>query len=71
MTRTEWLASLKVGDLVAVHVSHACIDVTRVKSASRTLITTGKYAKKANWRRKDGKIAGHRPLGHLFRLEQP
>lgn len=71
MTRAAWLASLAVGDLVAVHVSGHRLNVETVTSTSRTLITIGKHAKKASFRRKDGQLAGRRPLGHLFRLEQP
>lgn len=46
MTRAAWLASLAVGDLVAVHCNGARINVEAVTSTSRTLITIGKHAKK-------------------------
>lgn len=71
MTRTDWLQQLIKGDLVAVHVGSSCIEVVPVTSASRTMVTIGQYAKKANFRRKDGKLTGRKPMGHLFHLEMP
>lgn len=71
MTRSAWLHSLKVGDTVAVYCGSEHINVETVTSASRTLVTTGKHARKASFRRKNGKLAGRRPLGHLFHIEPP
>lgn len=71
MTRDEWLQQIRPLDEVAVYAGSVPMNIAQVTSASRTMITIGKYTKKASFRRKDGKLCGNRPMGHLFRIEQP
>jgi hypothetical protein len=69
--RKEWLAQLRPLDQVAVYCGSRLIEVVTVTSAPRTFVTIGKYNRKANFSRDDGQMCGHRPMGHLFRIEQP
>ena len=71
MTRDEWLKQLRPLDQVAVYCGSQLIEVATVTSAPRTFVTIGKHAKKANFSRDDGQMCGKRPMGHLFRIEQP
>lgn len=71
MTREEWLKQLRPLDEVAVYCGSHRIEVLTVTSAPRTFVTIGKYAKKANFSRDDGSMCGHKPMAHLFRIEQP
>jgi hypothetical protein len=70
-SREEWLASLKVGDTVAISIRGKIAHREIVTSAPRTLIAIGKYSRRINFRRKDGMPCGHAPMRRLFRLEQP
>lgn len=67
----QWLAQVKKGDMVIPVIAGNRLEPQVVVSATRTLITIGKYAKRTNYSRKTGLIAGQRPLKHLFRLDQP
>lgn len=71
MSLMEWLRQIRPLDTVAVCVGKARIDVAEVTSTSRTLITIGKFAKRTNFSRSTGKLCGKKPMGHLFRIEQP
>jgi hypothetical protein len=65
----EWLKQIRPLDMVAVCAGTSVMNTAQVTSTSRTLITIGEYAKKANFSRKTGKLCGKRPMGHLFRIE--
>jgi ribosomal protein L21 len=67
----QWLAQVQKGDIVIPVVAGNRLEPVVVTSTSPTLITIGKYAKRTNYSRKTGLIAGNRPLKHLFRLDQP
>lgn len=71
MTKEEWLQQLKLGDTVIVWIGQNSKGPHTVTGSTPTLITIGKYAKVQRFRRKDGKLAGNKPLGHLFRIEPP
>lgn len=71
MTRSKWLKSLKVGDAVDVCIGQYTRHRREVTSAPDTLITVGQRRSKLTFRRKDGKLAGQRPMGHFFKIEQP
>jgi hypothetical protein len=71
MKRDEWLKQLRPLDQVAVYCGSQRIEVATVTSAPRTFVTIGKYTRKANFSRQDGQMCGSRPMGHLFRIEQP
>ena len=68
--RLQWLQQLKAGDKVIVCLGQHSRQERQVDSTSPTLITIGKR-KRINFRRADGKIAGKRPMAHLFRIEMP
>lgn len=68
-SKTEWLAGLKVGDLVIVHISHfagvGCLTAVRRLTATQIVIGDG-----ARFRRRDGDEVG--PGGYYRRyLEEP
>lgn len=76
MTRQEWLASLKVGDEVAMteRYSNKEFKICKVSRITRTLIIIDYYEKK--FRRKDGKESGSdypfrwiNPVTHDVRCE--
>jgi hypothetical protein len=71
MTHMEWLRQVRPLDHVAVYVGSARVEVAKVTSTSRTLITIGKYVHRTNFSRSTGKLCGQKPMGHLFRIEQP
>ena len=71
MTRDEWLQQLRECDQVAVYCNGSRIEVATITSAPRTFVTIGRHKTKASFRRRDGKLVGSKPLGHLFRIEQP
>jgi hypothetical protein len=71
MTREEWLQQLKVGDTVMVWIGQDCKGPHLVTGSTPTLIQIGKYVRAQRYRRKDGKLAGKRPMGHMFSIEMP
>jgi hypothetical protein len=71
MTRSDWLKSLKVGDSVDVCIGTYSRHRKEVTSAPDTLITVGQRRGKMSFRRRDGKLAGNRPMGHMFSIEMP
>jgi hypothetical protein len=71
MTRDEWLKQLRPLDEVAVYCGSHMIQVATVTSAPRTFVTVGKYRRKVSFSRKDGCMAGKRPMARWFHIEPP
>ena len=67
----QWLAQLQKGDFVVPMVNGQPMAVEPLTQASKTTLTIGKYGRALRFRRKDGNLCGKKPLGHLFRIEQP
>jgi hypothetical protein len=69
--REEWLKQLRPLDQVAVYCGSQLMEIATVTSAPRMFVTIGKYNRKANFSRDDGRLCGKLPMGHWFRIEQP
>jgi hypothetical protein len=71
LTYHAWLASLKVGDLVACYFDSNRMQTERVTSAPASFVSVGKYSKRVNFRRSDGCMCGTKPMSKRFRIERP
>lgn len=69
--RREWLAQIRVHDIVAVYFGTQLMGNEVVTSAPRTFITTGKHARKVSFARDDGYMCGGKPMGTWFHIERP
>lgn len=69
--RQRWLASLKVGDIVACYFDSNRMQDEVITSAPKSFVSVGKYSKRVNFRRSDGCMCGTKPLGRRFRIERP
>lgn len=69
--RREWLQQIKVGDIVACYFGTQLMGTEVVTSAPRTFVTTGRHARKVNWSRENGYMAGGKPMGIWFHIEKP
>jgi hypothetical protein len=69
--RDEWLQQIRPNDVVAVYFGVSRMGDEVVTSAPRTFVTVGKYRRKVSFSRKDGCMAGKRPMARWFHIEPP